>query len=95
MQTKSVYLSKSAIAELMDCDRHTVQRQCQGLEEFNAKHHRYAYPFHKRKVHIGVYIDWQARKGQLLDERTREHVPPFNPYEALAYAGIGGADATE
>lgn len=89
---RSIYMPKAYIAELMSCDRHTVQRQCEGLEEFNQEYHRYAYPFNKRNVHIGVYLDWQARRKALLDERTRAHVPPFNPYEALAYAGIAIID---
>lgn len=89
---RSIYMSKTQIAELMNCERHTVQRQCDGLEEFNQQYHRYAYPFNQRNVHLGVYLDWQSRKKALLDERTRNYVPPFNPYEALAYAGIAIID---
>lgn len=89
---QSIYMSKVSIAELMNCSRHTVYEQCEGLEEFNQKYHRYAYPFNKRNVHLGVYLDWQSRRKALLDERTRPSVPAFNPYEALAYAGIAIVD---
>lgn len=89
---QSIYMSKVSIAELMSCSRHTVYEQCEGLEKFNQEHHRYAYPFNKRNVHLGVYLDWQARRKALLDERTRPYVPAFNPYEALAYAGIAIVD---
>ena len=88
---EKVYMSCSELARVIGCDRHTISRNAKALEEWNKENRRYKFVFvgdEKKKIHIGVYLDWITYKKALMDERTKDHVPMFNPFEALAYMGV-------
>ena len=84
-EPNEVYMMQKDLCAVFGYGQTAVSNRVKEIREYGGD--RYKYPFCDRNVHIGVFVDWCANRRMLLDKNARKYVPPFNPYDALAYAG--------
>ena len=90
-----IYMTRKEIGELVGYSYTAVDNRLAEIRKHQEEDpSRYRYPFNGSRVHVGVFIDWCANRTVLMDSRTAKHVPPFNVYESLAYAGVLTSDAS-
>ena len=80
MKRNPIYMTRKEIGDLVGYSHTAVDNR---LAEIR-----------KHQEEVGVFIDWCANRSALMDDRTAKHVPPFNVYESLAYAGVLISDAS-
>lgn len=90
-----IYMTRKEIGELVGYSHTAVDNRLAEIRKHQKEDtNRYRYPFNGSRVHVGVFIDWCANRTALMDSRTAKHVPAFNVYESLAYAGVLVSDAS-